>query len=67
MKVLKYIVVLFTMMLSLVACEENVDDIPPRVTDIQSNFILPAPPKLTNTESDMVQAKREAYNEAYGE
>ncbi|WP_065219952.1 MULTISPECIES: hypothetical protein [Butyricimonas] len=67
MKTLKYVIVLLAMGLLALACSEDVKDTPPRLTDINDNFILPIPPRLTNAEQDMVQAKRDAYDEAYGD
>ncbi len=67
MKTLKYILVVLMIGLSALACSEDVKDTPPRLVDINDNFILPALPRLTNAEADMVQAKREAYNETYGD
>ena len=67
MKTIKYIIASIVLVFSLMGCSENVKDMPPRVTDVNNEFRLPSPPKLTNAESDMVQAKRDAYNEAYGD
>ena len=67
MKTIKYIIAIIVLVFSLMGCSENVKDMSPRVTDVNNEFRLPSPPKLTNAESDMVQAKRDAYNEAYGD
>lgn len=66
MKTLKYIIAAIVIVFALFGCSEDVKEMPPRVSDINDNFILPTPPKLTNAESDMVEAKREAYYETYG-
>lgn len=67
MKTIKYIIAITVLVFSLMGCSENVKNMPPRIADISNEFRLPSPPKLTNAESDMVQAKRDAYNEAYGD
>lgn len=44
----------------------DVDDTPPRLVDMKTEFVLPAPSRLTNAERDIIQAKRDAYQEAIG-
>lgn len=62
-----YLFLVFTLFILCGACQEDVDDMPPRVTELTSDFILPTPTKLTTAERDLVQAKRDAYNEQYGD
>ena len=36
---------------------DDVDDTPPRLVDMKTEFVLPAPSRLTNAEQDIIQAK----------
>lgn len=67
MKKTRYILLVLTLTIIGGACQEDVDDMPPRVTELTEDFILPSPVKLTTAERDLVQAKRDAYNELYGD
>lgn len=64
---MKYIAAVVVIVFSLFGCSEDVNEMPPRVSDVDNEFVLPALPKLTNAESDLVEAKRAAYYEAYGD
>ena len=63
MKTLKYILVIGLVALAFGGCDD-VDDMPPRIDDIRTTFIIPAPTRLTNAERDYIQARRDAYEEA---
>ena len=64
MKALKYIIGIMVLVLS--GCDD-VDDMPPRLADISTTFIMPALPRLTNAERAVIQERRDAYNEAMEE
>lgn len=65
MRTLRYFVGLGLMVWLFSGCDE-VDDAPPRLTDISTSFILPALPRLTVAEREIVQERINAYNEAIG-
>ncbi|WP_018336850.1 hypothetical protein [Butyricimonas synergistica] len=65
MKILKYIIGIGLIALLFGGCDD-VDDMPPRIDDIRTTFILPAQSRLTNAERDIVQARIDAYKEAIG-
>jgi len=60
MRTLKYTLGLGLFVLLFASC----DDTPPRLVDMKTEFVLPAPSRLTNAERDIIQAKRDAYQEA---
>jgi len=65
MRTLKYVLGLGLFMLLFTGCDD-VDDTPPRLVDMKTEFVLPVPSRLTNAERDIIQAKRDAYEEAIG-
>ena len=65
MRTLKYMLGLGLFVLLFASCDD-VDDTPPRLVDMKTEFVLPAPSRLTNAERDINQAKRDAYQEAIG-
>ncbi len=65
MKVLKYIIGIGAVILLFSGCDD-IDDMPPRLADISTTFIMPARPRLTNAEREIIQARIDAYNEALG-
>ena len=67
MKKMKYILILMAVSLSFAACGDDAEDMPERLSDVSNEFVLPTPTKLTNAERDAIQAKREIYNETYGD
>lgn len=66
MKALKYIIGIGLAIFVFCGCDDVDDDMPPRIDDIRTTFIMPAPTRLTNAERDIVQARKDAYNEAIG-
>ena len=58
MKALKYIIGIGIMVLLLSGCDD-VDDMPPRLADISTTFIMPALPRLTNAERAVIQERRD--------
>ena len=65
MRTLKYVLGLGLLMLLFTGCDD-VDDTPPRLLDKKSDNLLPAPSRITKAERDIIQAKRDAYEEAIG-
>ena len=63
MRTLKYTLGLGLFVLLFASCDD-VDDTPPRLVDMKTEFVLPAPSRLTNAERDIIQAKRDASQEA---
>ena len=55
MRTLKYMLGLGLFVLLFASCD-----------DVETEFVLPAPSRLTNAERDIIQAKRDAYQEAIG-
>ena len=62
MKTLRYIIGICMVVLVFAGCREDVDDMPPRMSDVRTEFVLPSPARLTNAERDVIQAKKDAYN-----
>lgn len=66
MKNLKYILGMIMVLSAFSGCSTDVDDMPPRLNDVKTDFVLPAPARLTNAERDVIQAKKEVYHEIIG-
>lgn len=63
MKALKYIIGIGIMVLLFSGCDD-VDDMPPRLVDMTTSFVMPATPRLTIAERDIIQARKDAYTKA---
>ena len=55
MRTLKYVLGLGLFMLLFTGCDD-VDDTPPRLVDMKSDLVLPAPSRFTYAERDIIQA-----------
>ena len=57
MRTLKYTLGLGLFVLLFASCDD-VDDTPPRLVDMKTEFVLPAPSRLTNAERDIKEFER---------